>query len=144
MKRSSLAWYVAVACLGGSLCVGPVAVSYTHLLQWAVVRALHWGLSSQVVCTSLALISFGYLLLLLCSVYCYISMPLRARLTRLMLVKAKDLLHLLIRVRMIGRALVSYSLSSLHDLYCSPYYLSLFLSCTLPLLTVKPAPLAWF
>ena len=24
MKRSSLAWYVAVACLGGSLCVGPV------------------------------------------------------------------------------------------------------------------------
>ena len=25
MKRSSLAWYVAVACLGGSLCVGSVA-----------------------------------------------------------------------------------------------------------------------
>lgn len=24
MKRSSLAWYVAVACLGGSLCIGPV------------------------------------------------------------------------------------------------------------------------
>ena len=24
MKRSSLAWYVAVACLGGSLCVGSV------------------------------------------------------------------------------------------------------------------------
>ena len=24
MKRSSLAWYVAVACLGGSLCVGAV------------------------------------------------------------------------------------------------------------------------
>lgn len=24
MKRSSLTWYVAVACLGGSLCVGPV------------------------------------------------------------------------------------------------------------------------
>ena len=24
MKRSSLAWYVAVACLGGSLCLGPV------------------------------------------------------------------------------------------------------------------------
>ena len=24
MKRSSLAWYVAVACLGGTLCVGSV------------------------------------------------------------------------------------------------------------------------
>ena len=24
MKRSSLAWYVGVACLGGSLCVGSV------------------------------------------------------------------------------------------------------------------------
>lgn len=48
--------------------------------------------------------------LLLCSVYCYISMPLRARLIRLMLVKVKALLHLLMRVRMIGRALVSYSL----------------------------------
>ena len=24
MKRSSLVWYVAVACLGGSLCVGSV------------------------------------------------------------------------------------------------------------------------
>lgn len=24
MKRSSLVWYLAVACLGGSLCVGPV------------------------------------------------------------------------------------------------------------------------
>ena len=79
-------------------------------LQWAVVRALHWDLSSQVVCTSLAHISFGCSPLLLCSVYCYISMPLRARLTRLMQVKVKALLHLLIWVRMIGRALVSYSL----------------------------------
>ena len=25
MKRSNLVWYVAVACLGGSLCVGSVA-----------------------------------------------------------------------------------------------------------------------
>ena len=24
MKRSSLAWYVAMACLGGTLCLGPV------------------------------------------------------------------------------------------------------------------------
>ena len=24
MKSSSLAWYVAVACIGGSLCMGPV------------------------------------------------------------------------------------------------------------------------
>ena len=86
---------------------------------------------------------FGCSPLLLCSVCCYNSMPLRARLIRLMLVKVKALLHQLIRVRMIGRALVSYSLLSLHDLYCSPYYLSLFLFCTLPLLTVKPAPLAW-
>ena len=59
---------------------------------------------------SLVANSFGYSPLLLCSVYCYISMPLRVRLIRLMLVKVKALLHLLIRVQMIGRALVSYSL----------------------------------
>ena len=46
-------------------------------LQWAVVRALHWDLSLLVVSTSLVLISFGCSPLLLCSVYCYISMPLR-------------------------------------------------------------------
>ena len=58
MKRSSLAWYVAVACLGGSLCVGsvvqadsPTTVKASNILPTTVTTQVQ---SAQPVNTTVA------------------------------------------------------------------------------------------